>query len=146
MEYKTIDEIARVSEATPDVALTRTERLERWAAALERLGKAQVSTLWRTEYAAPELRASLRSENSPLSVAFGDPFLRVAGLKDDSYAEAKRFFELTDRQLHWVVCECHFGHSMSAIEAARRVRSLTLPRAPMAQWLVRAILGRHATA
>ena len=44
-------------------------------------------------------------------MAFNDPVLRAAGLRDDSYGEAKRFFELTDRQLHWLVCYCHYGQS-----------------------------------
>jgi len=38
------------------------------------------------------------------SVAFNDPVLRVAGMKNDTYGEAKRFFELSDMQLHSIVC------------------------------------------
>ncbi len=38
----------------------------------------------------------MRSDHSPVSVAFSDPVLRVAGLSDDTFGEAKRFFELED--------------------------------------------------
>ncbi len=37
-------------------------------------------------------------------------------------ADAKRFFELTDRQLHEIVCYCHVGLSMQASRAAYSVR------------------------
>jgi hypothetical protein len=49
-------------------------------------------------------RAAMRSDSSPISVAFADPVLRAAGLENDSYGEAKRFFKLTDRQLHKIIC------------------------------------------
>jgi hypothetical protein len=44
-------------------------------------------------------------------------------LADDSYGEAKRFFELTDNQLHEIVCYCHVGASMQSSRAARCVRA-----------------------
>ncbi|MGH7005706.1 MAG: hypothetical protein ACREIP_17315 [Alphaproteobacteria bacterium] len=146
MEYKTLDEIARAGEATPDIALTRAERLERWATALERRGSAKLRTLWRTEHAAPDVHPALRAENSPLTVAFEDPVLRIAGLSNDSYSEAKRFFELSDRHIHWVVCHCHFGQTMSAREAAHRVRSLAVVRTalPVSRWLLRMLLGARS--
>jgi hypothetical protein len=60
----------------------------------------------------------MRSDGSPISVAFADPVLRAAGLENDSYGEAKRFFELTDRQLHKIICYCHFGATVNAATAA----------------------------
>jgi hypothetical protein len=56
-------------------------------------------------------------------VAFNDRILRAEGLADDSYGEAKRFFELTDNQLHEIVCYCHVGASMQASRAAQGVRA-----------------------
>ena len=130
MEHKTLAEIERAGEATPAVPLTRVERLDRWARALDRLGKASLGSLWRTEHVAPAELPSVRADNSPLSVAFEDPVLRIVGLSDDSYGEAKRFFELSDDELHWIVCYCHFGETVSAEEAARRVRAVAAPRLP----------------
>jgi len=105
-------------------AMTRRERLERWAVLLERRGRQAFSTLHETEYQPARERAVMRTENSPISVAFADPILRAAGLEDDSYGEAKRFFELSDDKLHGLVCACHFGATISGATAAYYVRAL----------------------
>lgn len=145
MELKSAAEIERAGGTATPVPETRSERLLRWAEALERLGPTRLHTLWRTEHALGEVRAGLRAENSPLSVAFADPVLRSAGLADDGYAEAKRFFQLTDYELHWVVCYCHYGETLSAEAAARQVRMLAQRPAPrVGAWLVRLFLGRAA--
>ena len=72
----------------------------------------------------------MRDDGSPISVAFEDPVLRVAGLENDNYGEAKRFFELTDRQLHEIICYCHFGATVSAVTAARHIRAAIAGRQP----------------
>jgi hypothetical protein len=123
MEHKTLAELERTAETTP-MPLTRTERLQRWAAALAKLGSARLNSLLRTEYVAPEALAAVRAENSPLSVAARDPALRVAGLENDTFGEAMRFFELSEHDLHRIVCYCHYGETMSAEEAAHRVRAM----------------------
>lgn len=121
MEHKTLAELERTAETTP-IPQTRTERLQRWAAALAKLGSARLNSLLRTEYVAPEALAAVRAENSPLSVAADDPALRVAGLRNDTFGEAMRFFELSEHELHRIVCYCHYGETMSAEESAHRVR------------------------
>jgi hypothetical protein len=143
MEHKKFAEARYRGEAIPARTLTRAERLERWAAALERLGPARLATLWRTEYVATNLRPSLRADHSPLTVAFDDPVLRIAGLNDDSYGEARRFFELSHNDLHWIVCYCHHGESISASTAAQHVRTL-IARAAMSpgRRMLHALLGR----
>ncbi|MDP9812634.1 hypothetical protein J2W42_005504 [Rhizobium tibeticum] len=45
----------------------------------------------------------------PIAVAYEDAVFRAEGLSDDTYGEAKRFFELSDWQLHRFVCSCHSG-------------------------------------
>jgi hypothetical protein len=72
----------------------------------------------------------MRSDGSPISVAFEDPVLRAAGLENDSYGEAKRFFELTDHQLHRVICYCHFGETLSAATAAHYIRAVPTRNQP----------------
>ena len=136
MEHKTLAEIERAGEATPAVPLTRAERLDRWATALERLGPIRLNTLWRTEYVAPDALGRVRADNSPISVAFDDPMLRIAGLKDDTYEEAKHFFELSDHELHRIVCYCHFGPSLSGREAARLVRGLARRQSRERSWFM----------
>jgi hypothetical protein len=68
----------------------------------------------------------LRSDNSPLTVAFEDPLLRNAGLANDTVGEAGKFFELSDRQMHRLLCSCMSGISMEAGPTANRVRRLTV--------------------
>ncbi|MBZ9848281.1 hypothetical protein LB565_09835 [Mesorhizobium sp. CA14] len=103
---------------------TRAQRIERWAELLDRNPLRCLSALTGTEYVDPEVRERVRADGSPLTVAFDDPLLRAAGLQSDTYGEAKRFFELSDWQLHDVVCSCHAGATMQASWAAARVRRL----------------------
>jgi hypothetical protein len=76
-----------------------------------------------TEYMSPEARAIASCLNSPISIASQDELLRLHGMENDSYGEAKRFFELTDEQLHDIVCYCHVGTTMRSEWAATRVRA-----------------------
>jgi hypothetical protein len=50
--------------------------------------------------------------------------LRAQGLADDSYGEAKRLFDVSDRQLHNILCYCHYGAIVSAGTAARAIRGV----------------------
>ena len=89
-----------------------------------------------TQYGADPLRSHpdefiagrMRDDDTPISVAFADPILRAAGMENDSYGEAKRFFELSDGELHELVCFCHFGERVSAATVARRVRKMADPQ------------------
>lgn len=104
--------------------LDSNQRLERWAQALERRGKERLNTLHGTEFVPVDRRFGMRAAHSPLSVAYDDPVLRSAGLKDDTYGEAVRFFGLSDWQLHTILCHCHHGESLTADQAAVTVRSM----------------------
>jgi hypothetical protein len=127
MEYKSTAELqqggASFADAPPQV-LSPAQRLERWAELLQRRSGHRLNTLHETEYEPSGRREAMRCDNSPISVAAEDPVLRHDGLKDDTYGEAKRFFALTDYQLHNVLCYCHFGSTMTAEGAAQRVRAL----------------------
>ena len=126
MQHKTQEQLQRVAAVYPNEArpaMTRSERLERWAELLDREPGRRLSTLSGTEYQLDDARDTMRSVGSPFSVAFDDPVLRAEGLTGDSYGDAKRFFELTDRQLHNIVCYCHHGVTISAQTAASQVRA-----------------------
>ncbi|CAN7679609.1 hypothetical protein LJR231_005464 [Phyllobacterium sp. LjRoot231] len=116
--------VAEVDQDYPCRPMSRSERLRRWAELLEQNADRRLATLHQTEYQPIRERAAMRSNSSPISVAFEDPVLRAAGLENDSYGEARRFFELTDNQLHKVICYCHFGATMSAATAAHHLRKL----------------------
>lgn len=138
MEHRKIVEIARAGRAVQAGPLSRRDRLAHWAAALERLGRAPLNSLLRTEHIVRSELPRLRADDSPLSVAFDEPLLRVAGLADDSYGEAKRFFDLTDHELHWIICSCHLGEAVPAEAVAGRVRAIMLrPAEPVGRWLQR---------
>ena len=144
MQHQTLKDLKAVAQVYPDLArpvMTRRERLERWAGLLEQRPERRLATLHGTEYQAGGARATMRGSGSPLSVAFDDPVLRAEGLENDSYGEAKRFFELSDWQLHGVVCYCHFGETVTAGSAARHVRAAINPRTGIFARLRHLIIG-----
>jgi hypothetical protein len=143
VKHQTVDQLHAVAdvhaEATYLVA-TRGERLERWAQLLEQNPNRCLGALTGTEYQSVEMRERMRSAGSPITVAFEDPIFRALGLKEDTYGEAKRFFELTDWQLHDIVCHCHVGATMPARWAASRVRAAMSGRSGFFAWLRGAFL------
>jgi hypothetical protein len=132
MNYQTLDQLRSVAGISPDKSrptMTRSERLARWAELLERDPERRLSTFYQTEYRPLYARKAMRSADSPISVAFSDPVLRGEGLEEDSYGEARRFFGMTDQQLHEVVCSCHSGATVTGRTAAYYVRTaMAAPR------------------
>ena len=129
MKHQTLDQlkvVAGVDERYPNT-LSRTERLIRWAERLESYPTRRLFTLHQTEHQSASVRDEMRGPDTAISIAFRDPVLRASGLANDTYGEAKRFFELTDRQLHDVICYCHYGETVSAATAARNVRAIVEP-------------------
>ncbi len=132
MEHKTLDEIRDVADILPDWLssrpLSKSERLERWAEALERQGGRRLATLFEVEYAPPAERAMLRTDDSPLTVAFNDPRLRAEGLAGDTVGDAVAFFGISEMELHDILCFCHHGATMAADAAAVRIRAAAVRR------------------
>ena len=120
-------DIQQLAEISADGAvieiMTKAGRLRRWADLLERSGDL-LNTLEGTEHLDAGSRRAMRCDNSPFTVAYNDPVLRAAGLEGDTYGEIQRFFELTDRQLHFLVCSCTLGGHISGNAASARVRTL----------------------
>jgi hypothetical protein len=128
MEHRSLEQLrsldeANVSQAPP--CLSRNDRLARWAELLEGQPERSLSTFPGTEYQPFAAREQMRRTGSPISVALEDPLLRAEGLVDDTYGEARRFFDLSERQLHQIVCGCSLGETIGAAHAARLVRSAT---------------------
>jgi len=124
MKHQTLEELHAVAEVDATYPpMTRNERLEHWAALLERDPERCLCALPGTEFMSAEVRDKAHRLDSPLSIAFADPTLRTQGLQNDTYGEAKRFFELKDWQWHTVVCHCHVGATMKAGWVAVRVRA-----------------------
>lgn len=130
MKYHTREKLHAVADVYADVycqTMTRDERVARWAQLLEQDPDRDLATLPETEYQPENIRDGLRNAGSPITIAFEDSVFRAEGLRDDTYGEAKRFFEFTDCQLHHVVCSCHSGATVRADTAAQRVRDAAKP-------------------
>src|SRR3546814_3968159 len=101
MERVTLDQLSTKANISTDLSkegfLSRQQRLQRWIELLAQEPDRPLNTFLQTEYMDAEARDSLRCADSALTVAFQDPVLRDAGLTDDSYGTAKRFFGLGDR-------------------------------------------------
>ena len=127
MRHQTLDQLQTVADVGCDPIhrpMTREQRLLRWAELLEQRADRSLLALAGTEYQPPKVRETMRSPGSALTVAAEDPQLHAEGLKDDTYGEAKRFFEVSDMQLHDIVCYCHVGAMMPASRAAHIVRNV----------------------
>jgi hypothetical protein len=133
MEHKTRNQIRDVADILPSCLqthpLSKRERLELWAEALEGKGVRRLRTLLEIEYLPAAERALQRADDSPLSIAFSDPRLRVEGLAGDTVGDAIAFFAVSELELHNILCFCHYGETMSAETAAARVRAMAASEA-----------------
>lgn len=136
MKHHTLDQLQTIAQIVPRFlppVADRRQRLERWAELLEGIRHRHLDTLHETEFQLQEERDALRSDYSPITIAFRDPVLQDAGMGDDTYGEAIRFFDISDDELHDIVCYCRFGTTVSAAAAARQVRTVLEDR-PRSFW------------
>ena len=77
MKYESLEQIALEADVHPGTGMSRRERLERWAEVLERRPERQLCAIEGTEFGTRPEREAKRADNSPLTVAFEDPILRV---------------------------------------------------------------------
>ncbi len=126
MKLKTLEELKQVAEVRPPLArdrMSKRQRLERWAEVLELAPQRYLRSLFETEYMSRRRRYALREDNSPLTVAFEDSVLRAEGLQSDRYGDVLKFFELSNGELHHIVCYCDHGPTMAPRAVATRVRA-----------------------
>jgi hypothetical protein len=136
MKHQPIHEIDALAdiEQVEAQTLSRRQRLQRWADLLSRNPDRRLKALSRVEFYAQRERALLRSENSPISVAAADPVLREAGLQGDTLGDAQAFFELSDAEAHYMLCDCHFMGQMDGKGVAHRVRAVAESRSGLSQF------------
>ncbi|WEX90078.1 hypothetical protein PZN02_005431 [Sinorhizobium garamanticum] len=142
MKYQPRERLQAVAGVHADMqrrALTRGERLARWTELLEQTPDRCLNTLSETEYQPAVARDAMRIAGSPITVAFEDSVLRADGLNDDTYGEAKRFFELSDWDLHQLVCSCHSGATVQADAVAQCVREVAEPSPGLFSMLLNAL-------
>ena len=68
---------------------------------------------------------------SPFHLAYADPMLRTKGFASGTYEEAIRFFSLTDREAHYILCDCHYAAGATLGNVARRVRRVARGQFPL---------------
>jgi hypothetical protein len=140
MEHKSVEVLRGLAEVRfePPAPLSRKERLEAWAKALDRQGAAPVRLFHQLEFMPRAEWGPLRVEGSPLTIAFNDPLLRAQGLQSDRLGDALAFFDLSEREAHRLLCSCMHGAAMTASRAAGLVRQLASPLPHLA---MRAAIG-----
>jgi hypothetical protein len=124
MKYKNLEQIAREADVHPTVGMSRRERLERWANLLAQQPERGLRAIEGTEFGTRSERLAKRADSSPITVAFEDPVLRAEGLRGDHVGDAVDFFELSERDVHHLICYCHHGRTVSAGAVAARLRSI----------------------
>jgi hypothetical protein len=132
MKYQTLEALRSTAGVHTEIQYpmtTHDERLLRWAELLEKQPDRRLRTLSETEFQPAPIRDRMRCADSPIAIAYEDVVFRTEGLKDDTYGEAKRFFELTDSQLHRLVCSCYSGATVRSGSAAKRLRDAARFRA-----------------
>src|SRR4051812_27311307 len=98
MEHKRVVDLQNLADLRPVegcAALSRDERLARWAEVLEHDPHRRLRPLHEIEYKKPNDQRLARADNSPLTVAFEDPVLRAEGLASDRLGDVMDFFNLT---------------------------------------------------
>jgi hypothetical protein len=130
MKYRTFDDMQRVADIAQlgnhlgNVRMSRRERLERWAALLLQQPRRPLKPLYRLEFMAAAERVRMRGDDTPLAVAFEDATLREEGLAGDSVGDAMQFFDLSARDVHYLLCDCHYQGNMSASHVAAQIRAI----------------------
>lgn len=138
MKHQTVDQLRVIASVRSEgrVKMSTHEKLNRWAELLDQQPGRQLRTLRETEFLNSHCRANLRGDGSAIAVALADPVLQGEGLQADTYGEAKRFFDLTDRQMHEIICYCRFGETAAAAVTARAIRRI-VARANRPGWFDR---------
>lgn len=130
MEHKSLEQLrnqAVVVELEERVAPSPRElrrmRLERLATVLAQ-HDGPVTLLTRIEYLPERDRMPLRIDNSPLEIAYRDPVLRAQGLAGDRLGDGITFFDLSQAEAHYLLCDCHYSGMITGDMIAVRARAI----------------------
>lgn len=130
----TTAEIEALAIPLPAPAMTKKEKLLRFAEIIRKAytpeGRDRAFVIFHgLEYVEERRLAEYHHPHSAFTAAGMDPVLQRAGLKKDaiggydvSALEAKRFFELSQKELHEFSCDC--GGVISNLEMADRIERI----------------------
>jgi hypothetical protein len=132
MEHHALD-VLRQKATVLDAPLalsSKKARLLRWADLLEHEADAKAGLVHGFEFGYQRIvilkHEWCRDRCSPFHVAFADPTLRAEGFVSGTYEEAIRFFRLTNREVHYLLCDCHYVAGATFGKVARRVQRLAV--------------------
>ncbi len=130
MKHQSLDELrdhATVSAHAPEPAVSphalRRARLERLALVLDK-HEGAIKPLSRIEYMPRSEWNPLRTDDSPLTIAYQDPVLREQGLASDRLGDAMSFFQLSPGETHDLLCDCHYAGAVTGPMIAARARDI----------------------
>lgn len=140
-KHKTLKELDAIATVSPDAPglpgigplppMTRTEKLERWSDLILKT-PLEIFVFHGIEYmddvqlerctVLPYDARLIYRYTTPFQIAFEHEPFRDAGLTGASALDAKRFFALSQPELHEFSCDC--GGPINRVEMARRVRGI----------------------
>jgi hypothetical protein len=132
MEHRPLEELRNT--ATVSIAPSPQERRRLRRARLERLAtileqhEGPLNLFSRVEYLPASERSLLRTNDSPLTIAYRDPVLRAWGLAGDRMGDAIEFFDFSTHEAHHLLCDCHSFGPMTGQMMAARVRAIAQRR------------------
>lgn len=109
------DEVALLAKPV----MTRREKLMRFAEVVRSHRDRPFGLYHNLEGYHPEQLQSIGINGSAFEAAAADPILRDAGLTGQTVADAQRFFELSQHELHEFSCNC--GGEITNEDMARRI-------------------------
>lgn len=136
MEYRTLHDVEQMAQVFRAGVgkMSRTERLEYWAKLLERGRDQRLRPLMQLEFLDRAERMRARADGSPLSIAYEDPILLGQGLAGDTVKDAMEFFNLSEGEIHFLLCDCHYNGRMESKVVADRIRSISRKPSVMGFW------------
>ena len=106
MEHRPLSELSTVADVKipkQAPALSKRERLDRWAELLERDPNHVLRTLDEIEWKPKAERLAMRADSSALTIAYADPVLRAEGLASDRFGDPVKFFDISEHDAHIVL-------------------------------------------
>ena len=137
MRRQSIEQLNAIATVTPAraEALSKRERLRRWAQLLDRIPHRELKPLSLIEYYAERDRAQLRGDHTPIALAYADPMLRADGLSGDTLGHAQSYFGLSSADAHYLLCDCHYQGRMEGRTVAKRLRAMADPNPIQRLWI-----------
>jgi hypothetical protein len=124
MEHRTLEQFTKVARISrnPPHWMNRRRRLERFARLLEE-HDGPMRLFSEMECFRGKKRLALHQADSPVAIAFHNAEFRREGLNGASVGDAVRFFDLSPREAHHMLCDCGYSGVATPKMVADRARA-----------------------